>query len=63
MNRPERDRKRRRLDQEQHYAGLAENKPPESAVRIYGRKPYEVVRGESVAEYMARKCDIKKGLR
>lgn len=64
MKKQKRDRKIQHLDQEQHYADLAENKPPASAVRAFNRKPYDVVRGESVAEYMAaRKCDIKKGLR
>ncbi|MDO4313993.1 MAG: hypothetical protein Q4C52_13010 [Eubacteriales bacterium] len=63
MRKSGRDRKQRSLDQQQHYADLAESKPDEKAVRRMASKPYETVSGESVAEYMAKKYDIKKGLR
>lgn len=44
------------LDRKRHHADLAGTKPAPDAVKAFSRKAYECC---NVAEYMARKYDIK----
>ncbi len=56
MRRQRRDRHTVSLDRKSRLADLAESKPTASAARAFVRKAYECC---DVAEYMARKYDIK----
>ena len=56
MNKRGRERNIVNMDQKLRLAEMAETKPAASAARAFVRKAYECC---SVAEYMAKKYDIK----
>lgn len=56
MNKRGRERNIVDLDRKRRLAEMAEAKPPDKATRAFTRKAFEC---GNVAEYMARKYDIK----
>lgn len=60
MHKDGKDRHREKMDQVQHYNDLEECRVSDKARERFRRPPYQIT---DVAGYMAKKYDIKRGMR